>query len=242
MHIYAYSEKGIGKAENEDRIVIGHTVLSNGFLETEYSEGPIAIADGVGGNNAGAIASHFLATRLSELSVVDESILMKVNTELVEKSRGNESLINMASTLSGFTINGSTAHIFHAGNTRIYSLSQRGYLRRITKDDTVVSFLIESGQLTEEQAQAFDRKNEITTCFGGGKESILKLKTLDEGLQGQAIVLTCDGIHDYITDDQLEEMLNDSETSHYAVLRKTVDAAREFGSLDDASIIMVRLQ
>lgn len=237
MQVFAYSQRGIGKVENEDRIIVGHTVLSNGFLETEYFGGPIAIADGVGGNNAGAVASHYLATKLSEMDFVEEHDLKKLNAEVVLLSEQDSNLHGMASTLSGLTFKESAMSIFHAGNTRIYSLSQRGYLRRITKDDTVVRFLIESGQLTEEQAQTFERRNEITTCFGGGKNELLQLKMFDEPLQGKAVLLTCDGIHDYISDDQMETILNSCGENYHLALKEMVSLARSAGSLDDASVV-----
>lgn len=239
MQVFAYSQRGIGKVENEDRIIIGHTVLSNGFLETEYFGGPIAIADGVGGNSAGAVASHYLATKLSEMNFVDEHVLKKLNAELVLLSEQDSNLHGMASTLSGLTFKESAMSVFHAGNTRIYSLSQRGYLRRITKDDTVVRFLIESGQLTEEQAQTFERRNEITTCFGGGKNELLQLKMFDEPLQSKALLLTCDGIHDYISDDQIEELINSCGGDYYHALQELVSFARDAGSEDDVSVIYV---
>ncbi|MCD7763133.1 MAG: hypothetical protein LUI14_08015 [Lachnospiraceae bacterium] len=67
VKIVAVTQKGTNKQENEDRIVAGKSVIADGIFQTDISNGIIAIADGVGGNNAGAVASHFVASRLSSL-------------------------------------------------------------------------------------------------------------------------------------------------------------------------------
>ena len=66
MKIYAATQKGVQKVQNEDRVVLNQNILSMGIHECEYAEGFVAVADGVGGNNAGAVASQFVAEELGK--------------------------------------------------------------------------------------------------------------------------------------------------------------------------------
>ena len=70
MRFYASSQIGIGKSENEDRMILGQSVIAGGSFITDVEKGIVAVADGVGGNNAVAVASHFVATRLSNAKPV----------------------------------------------------------------------------------------------------------------------------------------------------------------------------
>ena len=64
MNIIAITQKGPNKAENEDRIILGKNIIAEGTFQTQLANGIIAVADGVGGNNAGAVASHYVAKQL----------------------------------------------------------------------------------------------------------------------------------------------------------------------------------
>ena len=84
MKFYACSQMGISKKENEDRMILGKSVIAEGSFITNIDTGTIAIADGVGGNNAGAVASHFVATRLTVTDNISLEQLSKINTDLIE--------------------------------------------------------------------------------------------------------------------------------------------------------------
>ena len=85
MKIYAMTEKG-EHSENEDRILINDNIISDGFFETESNEQTIiCVADGVGGNNAGAVASSFVCENLKNAVSIDKNSLIDINTQLLEK-------------------------------------------------------------------------------------------------------------------------------------------------------------
>ena len=87
MRIYAMTEKG-NHSENEDRILINDDVISDGFFETESNEQTtiICVADGVGGNNAGAVASSFVCESIKNMASIDKNRLININSQLHEKS------------------------------------------------------------------------------------------------------------------------------------------------------------
>ena len=103
MIVIAETQKGSHKAENEDRVVVNKTVISSGILQTDFMGGFLAVADGVGGNNAGAIASQFVAKELASLKEPSEAALIAINEALLEESFKNKELAGMATTLSAWT-------------------------------------------------------------------------------------------------------------------------------------------
>ena len=165
MKIYAATQKGVQKAQNEDRVVLNQNILSVGIYECECTEGFVAVADGVGGNNAGAVASQFV---VEELGKCDHTIknLTEINRKLIERSRTDEALAGMATTLAMVDYTEDSAKITYVGNTRVYAVVNGKYLKQLTRDDTTLEYLLATGQLDSFTAESFERKNEITACFG----------------------------------------------------------------------------
>lgn len=237
MNIIAITQKGPNKAENEDRIILGKNIIAEGIFQTQLANGIIAVADGVGGNNAGAVASHYVAQQLSTLNTVSENELTKINEELLSLSLECSSCENMATTLSGVaSFNGAT-QLFSIGNTRIYLLQGRKYLKQLTTDDTTLNYLLATGQLSPEEAKTFNRKNEITACLGGGTAHLFKMKFSTIESLSSPIIMTSDGIHDYISIDLMEDIIAENGIT-VSACQAMITAARDAGSKDDISIVI----
>lgn len=237
MRIIAVTQKGIAKTENEDRVVVGKYVLAGGTLSGEIESGVLAIADGVGGNNAGAVASHFIANKVCTLSDVTIEALQKINRELLALSMENAGYNGMAATLSGILVAEGKTCLFSIGNTRVYFLQGGKYLKQMTTDDTTLNYLLETGQLTAEEAENFDRKSEITACFGGGRTDLFKIKLSNIESIASPILLTSDGVHDYLSVDQMEDIIEEYGLTETAC-KEMVSKARMLGSCDDISIVL----
>ncbi len=237
MNVIAVTQTGLNKTENEDRIIVGKTIVAGGTLFSEMANGIIAVADGVGGHNTGAIASHFVANKLCHLQEVSVDLLKAINDELIEISETTNGQQGMATTLSGICCAEGKPQLFSIGNTRVYLLQSRKYLKQITTDDTTLNYLLATGQFSPEDAASFERKNEITACFGGGSQDLFKIKVTHIDPLVAPIMLTSDGIHDYLSVDQMEDIIE-----KYGLCETTcvemIKAARSNGSLDDASIIL----
>ena len=236
MKIYAATTKGICKPENEDRIIINQSVLTCGAFTAELTDGVFAIADGVGGNNAGAVASHFVSSKLGFLNHFTQEEFVKINLDLIEMSNTSAKLTNMATTLAGLYIRNTSIKLFSVGNTRIYSLQSGKYLKQITNDDTTVNYLLSTGQITTQEVELFENKSEITACFGGGKLELFNIKIFD--LKSiSTFLITSDGVHDYLSADEMKNII---ERSGICTLtcETIVSAAIANGSQDDASIIL----
>ena len=240
MKVYVMTQKGTAKHENEDRVLVDNQIVSEGYREATLDSGIIAIADGVGGNNAGAIASDFVVTKLSGNKKISRSDLLEINEQLIALSDKNPEYSNMATTLSGIVMGDSESDIFHIGNTRIY-IMQGAYLRQITEDNTTVNWLLKNGKLSESEAQNYDRRNEITACFGGGDNKLADALYYEgDGsiVAAKTIIMTSDGIHEYIDIDSFEELLNE-DINYEQKLKNIIATAVENGSPDDKSIAII---
>ena len=237
MNIIAITQKGPNKAENEDRIIVGKNIIAEGILQSQLTNGIIAVADGVGGNNAGAVASHYVAKQLSTLNTVSENDLTRINEELLSLSLECSAYENMATTLSGVAFFNGATQVFSIGNTRVYLLQGRKYLKQLTTDDTTLNYLLATGQLSPVEAKLFDRKNEITACFGGGAAHLFKMKCSTIESLSSPFIMTSDGIHDYISIDLMEDIIAENGITVLAC-EAMVSAARDAGSKDDISIVI----
>ena len=240
MNIIAITQKGPNKVENEDRIIVGKNIIAEGIFQTQFANGIIAVADGVGGNNAGAVASHYVASQLSVLNTVSENDLTRINEELLSLSSERSACENMATTLSGVASFNGVTQVFSIGNTRVYLLQGRKYLKQLTTDDTTLNYLLATGQLSSEEVESFDRKNEITACFGGGAAHLFKMKYCTIDSLESPLMMTSDGIHDYISIDLMEDIIANNGLS-VLTCEAMITAARNAGSKDDISIIIGEL-
>lgn len=242
MKIYAMTEKG-EHSENEDRILINDTIVSDGTFETECDGNlKICVADGVGGNNAGAVASSFVCENLKNIVPSGKKDLVDINSRLLMKSTKNANYNGMATTLSGICISDEKARSFHIGNTRIY-VFQGSYIKQITEDHTSVNWLVKTGKLSKKEAETYDRRNEITACFGGGNPALINSLVFEESNEvlsnAKRIVLTSDGVHEYVFVDELEDVLNNEALEPISMCKEILNLAKANGSTDDKSIVII---
>ena len=236
------TEKG-EHSENEDRILINDTIVSDGTFETECDGNlKICVADGVGGNNAGAVASSFVCENLKNIVPSGKKDLVDINSRLLMKSTKNANYNGMATTLSGICISDEKARSFHIGNTRIY-VFQGSYIKQITEDHTSVNWLVKTGKLSKKEAETYDRRNEITACFGGGNPALINSLVFEESNEvlsnAKRIVLTSDGVHEYVFVDEMEDILNKENIPPLQACEEIINLAKASGSTDDKSIVII---
>ena len=143
-------------------------------------------------------------------------------------------LIDVATTLTGVLLSENTRFLMHVGNTRAY-VRQGRYLKQVTQDHTVYNWLQKTGCIEEAEVC---NKNEITNCFGGGKASLLSKLYVSEFGDFSQMILTSDGVHEYVDIDLLEAILN-SESSGEDTCKYILDAALAAGSEDDMTVILI---
>lgn len=241
MKIFIKSIKGVAKSKSDDRVLVGHSVLGEIAIEMFLTDGVVAIADGVGGNNAGDIAAFLVCAMVDTLEEYSVGGLKFINNKLLKISEAIQDYQRMATTLSGFVCkNNQLLKYFHVGNTRIYSIKANMYLNQITEDDTVVERLLSMGVISEEEAENYPKRNEITACFGGGKKELLdiKMQEFPKPMPTQ-LLLTSDGVHEYLTIDDMENILGESDGQWNIAVATLVEKARANGSTDDCTAVIV---
>lgn len=243
MKIFVKSIKGVGKSKSEDRVLIGHSVLSEIATEMSLTDGVVAVADGVGGNNAGDIAASLVCAMVDTLEEYSVGGFKFVNNKLLEISKAVQDYQGMATTLTGFVChNNQLLKYFHVGNTRIYSIQANMYLNQITEDDTVVERLLSMGVISEEEAEIYPKRNEITACFGGCKKELLdiKIQEFSKPLLTQ-MLLTSDGIHEYLSIDDMENIIAECDGHWNDLAAALIEQAVINGSTDDCTAVIVDL-
>ena len=239
--IYIMTHAGEGKTVSEDAVLVGTQVFRDIIDVVEVPKtGFVCVADGVGGNNAGEEASSYVLESLFDcVWENDEDIKKKltdINTMLIDKSKEDKCLNKMATTLSGIYIKDNELNLIHIGNTRIYAM-QGHYLKQLTSDHTVYNWLKSLGRIEEAEAC---NKNEIMNCFGGGDETLLGKLQITSINMAKTILLTSDGIHEYVTIDELEDVIN-SDISNEDKCNKVMDMALNAGSKDDMTVVLAYL-
>lgn len=243
MKIFVYSKKGNGKNVCEDAAMVADTVISDSYFEIQTEQTyTVAIADGVGGNAGGDCASRYVLDKLNTISIVDMSakylkqFIDGINKELLHYASTISGKENMATTLTGLILTLDKGYMFHVGNTRVYGL-QGNYLKQLTEDQTTYQWLLNIGQI---EAAEKCNKNEITHCLGGGNTqygSAVCVKEYDTLNAYKRLLLTTDGIHEYVSIDDLEDFVS-GEISEIT-MQMLADKAKANGSSDDQTIIVI---
>lgn len=241
IKVYLKTCKGTGKKSSDDRVLVGDEIFAEVESTISINRGCIAIADGVGGNQAGDVAAETVCRAIRNSLILDNDYFVKVNRQLVEQGMQNEACRDMATTLSGVQYSEcGDMLLFHVGNTRVYSIQAKKYLSQLTEDDTVVNYLVKCGKLTEEEALSYPSRNEITACFGGGKETLLRmsLSCLPTN-EFTHLLITSDGVHEYLSTDEMEDIIMDAGGDWSSAVNTLIAEAQEHGSNDDCSAMIV---
>ncbi|MBA2378223.1 MAG: serine/threonine-protein phosphatase [Blastocatellia bacterium] len=200
------SDRGLSekRPENEDS-----------YLELP-SKGLFAVADGVGGAQAGDVASQMAMEILGEAFVnyadtVDpEEILLvaidRANTAIHQMATDLPQLSSMATTIAALHVSGNVATIAHVGDSRVYRVEPHGELRRETDDHSVVEEAVRAGQLTPEQAKDHPKRNIISRALGSEPSVQVDFKTIMVD-PGTIFLLCSDGITRHIDDDEISDLL-----------------------------------
>jgi protein phosphatase len=208
-----------------------------------------AVADGVGGAQAGEVASQTAMEVLDEAfrhqtANSDHEDLMEIaiqraNSSIHSMSREHPKLSRMATTIVALHLDGNMATIGHVGDSRLYRLSPGGQLFRETRDHSVVEEEVRAGRMTTEQAAHHPSRNVISRALGAEEGVEVDLKTL-EVTPGTAFLLCSDGITRHIPDDEIQSHLN-AHRAPAAICEEMKRICYERGAEDNLTAIVVRL-
>ncbi len=202
--------------------------------------GLVAVADGMGGHQAGEVAS---ATALEALRAAIRSgegirdAVTSANDAVYDKSTTDERLRGMGTTLTAGTLAaGGTLLLGHVGDSRAYLLHD-GELDRLTTDHSLVEELIRAGELTEAEAEADPRRSMITRALGIEPDVEVDLYPVQME-SGDRILLCSDGLTGMVSEDELDEVLRE-EPNPTSAARRLVAAANAAGGIDNITVVVI---
>ncbi len=236
-------EHGKNKKLCDDSALIGKSVVNDesGVLEVNTPTW-ICLCDGVGGNAGGQEASLFVAKELSNAAIPTSAedvkkIAVEINNSLLAQAANTADHKMMATTATAICFTGEAVFMFHIGNTRLYS--KRGpCIQQTTVDQTTYQWLIDRGNI--EAAETCNR-SEIRGAMGGGRADLLKPITVGQLFERKipsTILLTSDGVHEYLSQDNIEDIL-EKDCSALDQAKMLCSSALVHGSEDDRSSIIL---
>lgn len=249
---YALTDKGCVRDTNEDSILCGELLVNynNHFkmekvIEQEISDIPVwfAVADGMGGQDAGEIASRLTLEKLLVSFKKDSNAIFENSEKLKAIITGIHDEVNafgvanntkgMGSTLVGAIFNKNKFIVFNVGDSRLY-ISRDGYLSQKTKDHSLI-----------EQFGGNVPKNYITSSIGGGTKDItIDIFDLTGKIKNNDLIMICsDGLTDFDMDkhyDEFETLIDKSKDDLMKLNEDLVKFAIDNGSADNISIITIR--
>lgn len=243
--IYAHlrTDTGLVRDHNEDFVAFREPTDLNDAQQNGWL---YLIADGVGGADAGEVASRFASERMmahylgnqSEADfgrrLLDAMQAANVDLRQLVAERNNNS--RMATTMVTAVIHENQAFIGNVGDSRGYHWRD-GVLQQVTKDQSLVAKLVEEGAITEAEAEAHPRKNVILYSLGSENQPKIDLFLLLL-VPGDILLLCSDGLTRHLSDDEIGQVLG-QETPEKATA-VLVQQARQRGGEDNISVAVIQ--
>lgn len=214
------------------------------LITDDYSA--FVIADGMGGHNAGEVASKMAVDNI--LKFIKENIdkypiseiiieaFKKSNSIVYEYSSKNATMHGMGTTVAACLIANNLLHIANVGDSSCFLIDDSG-IRKITKDHSLVQQLLDEGSITEEQAMHHPNKNIITRAVGTSKDLEVDLYDLSNN-NYKYIVLCTDGLSNEVEKEEILDIVTSIEDVNESC-KALINLAKERGGKDNISVLIV---
>ena len=245
IQIAAATDVGRRRSGNEDR-----------FALWEAPEGTqasidrlLVVCDGMGGSNAGEIASALAAEvvvreltsgPLEDVPTAIARAIEAANHEVWSQASSHPEWSGMGTTCTLLAIREGAALVGHVGDSRAYLVrGKRAHM--VTRDHSLVAELVERGQLTEDQARIDPRRNVVTRSVGVAPDIEVDVTAAGDALHpGDTLVLCSDGLHGVVSDAEIADMVS-SEAPEEAC-RRLIALANERGGPDNITVAIAHLE
>lgn len=238
--VSAATDVGLKRPHNEDHF---------GYWPRTPDDGGtlLVIADGMGGAQAGEVASKIA------VDCVLESHPERRGADALEGLRGAVEAANaiihqqalthpemhgMGTTCTAVVVRGDEVLFAHVGDSRVY-LVRRGTIRQLTQDHSLVAQLVMQRHITPEQARSDPRRNVVTRSVGVWPTVEIDAERADDRLQvGDTLLLSTDGLHGVVEDDEIAAIA--SGPSIEGACAQLIALARERGAPDNVTVVLGR--
>lgn len=216
-----------------------HSDHNEDSLFTDPQLGLWLIADGMGGHEAGEVASAIVSETVSN-EVRNGTRLVeaieKAHREVIEAGERGDGAKGMGSTIVALQVKGERFEVAWVGDSRAYLWD--GELRQISRDHSYVQKLLDSGAITEDEALHHPNRNIITQSLGADLSSVVVDNITGTFLKGQHILLCSDGLSDEVSDPEIANILgrDGDDQTH---VNNLIQAALDHGGKDNVTVLMV---
>ncbi len=242
----ALSDTGKVRPHNEDCVLV----------RPEF--GLLVLADGMGGYQAGEVASRISCEQVeaalvplfealspepgltSPLRLWLHKAVDTANLAVYERAEADSSLSGMGTTLVVAILRAQELWLAHVGDSRAYSFTQEDGLRQLTRDHSLLQEQLDLGLITPEQARVSVHRNLVTRAVG--IDPLVEPDVVRHLLPTGAVVLLCsDGLTDMLSDDDITAVVSSHASNLDAAARQLVDEANARGGRDNISVILARV-
>jgi PPM family protein phosphatase len=216
--------------------------------DTFVCEPPLfAVADGVGGAQAGEIASRLAATALEEraANALGEetlvALLHEANERIFRYALEDPSAAGMGTVVTALLVDeaAGTVAIGHVGDSRAYRLRD-GALEQLTPDHSLVGELVRAGQLSTEEAEQHPHRSVITRAVG--TEPVVEVETMTvEAAPGDLYLICSDGLTDIVRDTQIVDVIAAAGSEPDAAAEALVATANRNGGIDNITVVLFEI-
>jgi protein phosphatase len=228
------TDPGVTRDHNEDALLV------------DTAAGLLLVADGVGGNRAGEVASSLAAELIAQYingHLKDEHIenllresVISANQGIRERAAKNPAWAGMGSTVVAALCSSDLLYVVHVGDSRAY-LINNSVMHQITRDHTVVEELIELGQLTQEEALVHPERHVITKSLGSKRPLEPELDFVS-WKAGNYLLLCSDGLTDMVDDVAINAIVVDADMTLEQKCLSLVQAANQHGGEDNITVVL----
>jgi protein phosphatase len=212
--------------------------------EDSYVKAPplFAVADGMGGAQAGEVASKLAAAALEdtdhgllrgEEGVV--ALIQEANRRVYERSNEDPTASGMGTTMTLALVEDSVVRIGHVGDSRAY-LIRDGKMEQLTEDHSLVNELMKSGKLSAKEAETHPQRSVITRALGTDPDVDVDTYSLDTR-PGDLFLLCSDGLTSMVPEETILDVLERHRNDLDLAVRKLIDAANKGGGEDNITVI-----
>lgn len=212
----------------------------------------LIVADGMGGHNGGEIASSeavkvasdYISQRLkkhmtpSRICQILQGAVNRANMDIFTIASSDQNLSGMGTTVDVCVTDGSNAYIAHVGDSRVYKINNEKKAVQITRDHSLVEYMIATGQITRAEAENHPQRHMITRALG--TDSSVEADTYVVSLSnGDTILLCTDGLSNMLNGKEIAQIVLKNDDLSVAASALT-DAANNRGGFDNITVVMYR--
>jgi protein phosphatase len=201
------------------------------------------VADGMGGAQAGEIASRLAASSLTQAEPSEESgqqrvvaLIQEANRSVYERSSEDESVSGMGTTMTIALVDADNVWIGHVGDSRAY-LVRAGRLEQLTEDHSLVAELVRSGKLSPEEAEAHPHRSVITRALGTDPEVEVDAFCVATR-PGDIFMLCSDGLTSMVDDETILGLVEDRGDDLTTAAERLIDEANRAGGEDNITVVL----